>query len=277
MPRQLLAALLVLLLAPPTHAAELIVGAASVLSNAFTELGRAFNSRHPGDTVNFRFALSGILLQQQQIGSGEVDMLALNDDLSMNEAANLGLLRNHTRIPFASNRLVLVVQAKSSLPARGVTDLERWNIRRVAIENSATTPAGRYSRLALIEAGIWKAVEAKAVWGQNSHECLELVATGAADAGFALASEAARRTDEVRIVTTVSTPEPIRYAIATTVRARQPRLANQFSEFIRSQDGQAILERYGFGTIETPPSSSTGGASLNPREMHVNTAEKRKK
>jgi molybdate transport system substrate-binding protein len=265
--RRMSVALLAALLAPSLMAAELNVGAASALSNAFTELGRAFSIRPPGESVNFHFALSGILLQQQQQGSGDYDLLALNEESAMNEAEYPGLLRSSTRQPFAINHLVLIVPSHSTLPIRSLADLERRSIRRVAVENSATTPAGRVSRLALIQAGVWKSVEAKAVWAQDSHECLDLVASGSADTGFALASETMRRADEVRVVAEVTTPEPIRYFMATTQHTRQPRLAARFAEFVRSAEGQGILEHYGFTPVPpaTAASLASGGREQHPR------------
>jgi molybdate transport system substrate-binding protein len=254
MPRPFLVAVLAAALALPATAAELSVGAATVLASAFTELGRVYNTRHPGDDINLQFAPSGILLQQQQNGVG-FDLLALNDEGAMNEAESAGQIRPNTRQRFASNRLVLVVPGKSPLPIRGVLDLSRSNIKRVALENSATTPAGRFSRLALMQAGIWKTVEAKAEWGQNSQECLELVARGEVDAAFALASEALRRGDEVKTVAEIPTPEPMSYSLATTAHSRQQRLASRFAEFVHSPEGQAILERYGF-TPAVPPAST---------------------
>lgn len=266
--RRMSVALLAALLAPSLMAAELNVGAASALSNAFTELGRAFSVRHPGESISFHFALSGILLQQQQQGTAAYDMLALNDDSAMNEAENMGMLRSNTRQPFAANHLVLIVPSHSAQPARSLMDLERRSIRRVAVENSATTPAGRFSRLALIQAGVWKSVEAKAVWAQDSHECLDLVANGSADAGFALTSDALRRTDEVRVVAEVPTPEPIRYSLAATLRARQTRLATRFAEFIHSPEGQSILERYGFTPVQLPAVNSTPTSSGRDLRSH---------
>jgi molybdate transport system substrate-binding protein len=274
--RRMSAALVAALLAPSLMAAELNVGAASALSNAFTELGRAFAIRHPGESVSFHFALSGILLQQQQQGTATYDLLALNDDSAMNEADSMGLLRSSTRQPFAANHLVLIVPSHSPLPVRGLADLERRSIRRVAVENSATTPAGRFSRLALIQTGVWKSVEAKAVWAQDSHECLDLVASGSADAGFALSSETMRRADEVHVVTEVPTPEPIRYSMATTVHSRQGRLAMRFAEFVRSTEGQSILERYGFTPV--PPQTTTSASSgPTSRDLHLHNSGKKSK
>jgi len=245
MPRPFLAAVLAAAVATPVAAAELNVGAATVLASAFTELAHVYKTRHPGDEINLQFAPSGLLLQQYQTGAA-FDLLALNDESTMNDAENAGLIRNGTRQRFASNKLMLVMPYKSQLPIRGVLDLGRSAVKRVALENSATTSAGRYSRLALMQAGIWKTVEAKAVWGQNAHECLELVARGEADAGFALASEALRRADEVKAVAEVPTQEPLSYALASTARVHLHRLAGRFADFVHGPEGQSILERYGF-------------------------------
>lgn len=246
MPRTLLTAVLSATLATPLAAAELSVGAATALSGAFTELAHAYTSHHPGDDINLQFAPSALLLQQQRQPGTGFDLVALNDEAAMDEADSAGLVRAATRQRFASNKLLLVVPDHSALPVRSVLDLGRNAVKRVALENSATTAAGRFSRLALMQAGIWKTVEAKAVWVHNAQEGLELVARGEADAGFALSSDAQRRADAVREVAQLPTQEPIGYALASTTKGRLPRLAGRFAEFVASPEGQAILEKHGF-------------------------------
>jgi len=59
------AAVLSLVLSSPSHAAELVVSAAASLTNAFTDIGREFESSHAGTKVLFNFAGSGQLLQQR--------------------------------------------------------------------------------------------------------------------------------------------------------------------------------------------------------------------
>ena len=51
------------------HADDLTVSAAASLSNAFGELGKAYEAKHPGDKVVLNFAASDVLLKQIDQGA----------------------------------------------------------------------------------------------------------------------------------------------------------------------------------------------------------------
>ena len=66
-------------------AADLTVSAAASLTNAFKEIGAAFEAAHPGTKVRLNFAASGVLLQQIAKGA-PVDVFASADQETMNQA-----------------------------------------------------------------------------------------------------------------------------------------------------------------------------------------------
>ena len=70
----------------PSMAAELVVSAASSLTNAFREIGTAFEKAHPGDKVVFNFAASDVLLSQIARGA-PADVFAAADQEAMDKAA----------------------------------------------------------------------------------------------------------------------------------------------------------------------------------------------
>ena len=69
----------------PVHAADLMVAAASSLTNAFTEIGKAYEQARPGTRVLFNFGASGQLLQQISRGA-PVDVFASADIETMDRA-----------------------------------------------------------------------------------------------------------------------------------------------------------------------------------------------
>ena len=78
-------AVLVILLAAlgaGASAAEITVSAAASLSNAFKEIGAAFEKKHAGDKVQFNFAASDPLVQQISKGA-PVDVFASADQDAM--------------------------------------------------------------------------------------------------------------------------------------------------------------------------------------------------
>ena len=224
-------------------AGELTVSAAASLTDAFKEIGRAFEAQNPDTDVRFNFGASDALVQQLAAGA-PVDVLATADQESMDKAVAQKLIEPTTRKDFARNTLVTVVPADSKLVPEGLPDLERADVERIALGNPESVPVGRYARSALEEAGRWSAIEAKAIYTQNVRQALDYVARGEVDVAFVYATDAAIRKDRVRVAFTVPTEVPITYPIA--VVAGKSAEARRFLDYVSSPSGQAILARYGF-------------------------------
>jgi molybdate transport system substrate-binding protein len=241
-PRLALAA--ALLAAGPALAAELTVSAASSLGNAFKVLGRQYETQYPGSKVAFNFGASGALLQQLVKGA-PVDVFAAADQETMDLAQQQGLVKAGERRNFVQNELVVVVPANSSAPKR-LADLARPQIRRVALGNPNSVPAGRYSKHALQAAQLWPAIAAKAITTQNVRQALDYVARGEVDAGFVYATDAALMKDKVKVAFGVPLAEPVSYPIAPLAASANGAEAKRFIAYVLSPAGQAILARYGF-------------------------------
>lgn len=227
------------------RAADLVVSAASSLTQAFRALAPAFEAAHPGTRLLFNFAASDTLVAQLARGA-PVDVLATADQASMDRAAQQQLLAAGSRRDFAGNALVLVVPAEAALPITGLRDLLRQDVRRITLGHPASVPAGRYAREALEAAGLWPAIEPKAVFAQNVRQGLDYVARGEVDAGFVYATDAAAQKGKVRSVASLPTVTPIRYPIAVIAGGPNPQGAARFVAWVASPAGQAVLALHGF-------------------------------
>lgn len=247
-PRFILALQLTLGLAFSTlaGATDVIVSAAASLTNAFTEIGKEYETAHPGDRVQFNFGASGSLLQQIARGA-PVDVFAAADQETMDRAEKRNLLVKGTREDFASNRLVVVVPKDSSVTFRDLTDLSSDAIRRIALGIPDSVPAGRYAKGALEAAKLWEALQPKYVYTQNVRQSLDYVMRGETDAGFVYATDAELVKGKVRTALEVPTATPIRYPIAAVKGNGQEMHARKFVTFIQSEAAQRILLKYGFG------------------------------
>ncbi|MFZ5509791.1 MAG: molybdate ABC transporter substrate-binding protein [Pseudomonadota bacterium] len=237
---------LALLLAPaPGRAEELLVSAAASLTNAFRDLGSAFERTHPGAQVAFNFGASDVLATQIVKGA-PADVLAVADHQAMDRAAASGAIARETRRDFAANRLVVIVpRSAPAVPARA-EELAAPRYRRLTTGNPVSVPAGRYARQALVQAGQWPALEGRFIFSQNVRQALDYVARGEVDAGIVYATDAATQGDKVRVAFELATPVPVTYPIAAVARSKHPRLARQFVDFVMSAQGQDILARHGF-------------------------------
>ncbi len=226
-------------------AEDVVISAASSLTDAFKTVATAYEAKHPGTKVVLNFAASDVLLQQIANGA-PADVFASADQKAMDKAQTQGVLLNSSRKNFAANQLVLIVPTTSHLTITGLKDLEQPSIKRIAYGDPASVPVGRYTQAALQADGSWQAVSAKAVLAQNVRQSLDYVARDEVDAGFVFATDAAMAKDKVKVALRVNSPTPISYPIAVVAQSKHVADAQAFENFVLSPEGQALLAKAGF-------------------------------
>ena len=244
--RRGIAAALFLLIPLAAQAADLTVSAAASLTNAFKELGSVFEAQNPGTSVVFNFGSSDSLLAQIAKGA-PADVFASADQETMDRADAQKLLAAASRRNFVANTLVMIVPSDSTLGLKTPADLRRPEVKRIAIGNPASVPAGRYAKGSLETAKLWAAAEPKAVFAQNVRQALDYVARGEVEAGFVYATDAAIMKDKVKVVVTVPTDTAISYPIASVAGSPNSDAARKFLDFVLTPAAQTVLARYGFG------------------------------
>ena len=241
--RLAVATLLFLFLATSVQAAELVVSAAASLTNAFGEMKAPFEKAHPGTNVVFNFAASGPLLKQIEQGA-PVDVFASADQETMNKAASF--IVPSSRVNFIGNVLVLIVPAQDGLALNSPSDLKNDNVNRIAIGNPESVPVGRYTKAALTAAGLYDALTPKFVLAESVTQALDYVARGEVQAGFVYATDAASRPGKVKTSAEVTGHKPIIYPVALLQASTSKDMGQAFVNFVLGEEGQAILEKYGF-------------------------------
>lgn len=223
-----------------------MVSAAASLTNAFKDVGRAFEAQYPGTRVLFNFAASGALLQQIAQGA-PVDVFASADQETMDQAQSRQLVKPQARRNFVSNTLVVVVPADAASPPRALHDLLAAQVARIAIGTPASVPVGRYAKGVLEKARLWQRIEPKLIGASSVRQALDYVARSEVDAGFVYATDAALMPEKVKVAFTVPTETPVLYPIAPVAGSANASDAARFVDFVMSPPAQAILARYGFG------------------------------
>jgi molybdate transport system substrate-binding protein len=244
--RSSLMALVLALAGGSALAADLTVSAAASLTNAFKEIGTAFETAHPDTKVQLNFAASGVLLQQMAKGA-PVDVFASADQETMNQAEQRQLVKPGTRVNFVSNSLVVIVPQDATSAPKSLSDLGAASIKHVAIGLPASVPVGRYTKAVLEKAQLWPAIEAKMIGAQSVRQVLDYVARGEVEAGFVYSTDAAVMPDKVKVAFVVPTDTLVVYPIAPVVSAPNPAAAKAFVAYVMSPAGQAVLAKYGFG------------------------------
>ena len=241
----IIACVLAPVVATSARAADLMVAAASSLTNALIEIGKVYEKTKPETRVLFIFGASGQLVQQVSRGA-PVHVLATADPESMDRADSQRLIYPESRTNFAANKLVIVTPADSRLDLSELQGLTSPQVQRIAIVTSDSGPAGRYPRLALEKAGLWEQLTPRFIYSQNTRQSLGYVTRGEADAGFVYASDAARSPIRIRTASNAALDKPILYPVAAVKGFGQEKRARDFIAFLRSSTVQAILQKHGF-------------------------------
>jgi molybdate transport system substrate-binding protein len=244
--RRPLAAALLAVCSLAASAADLTVSAAASLTNAFKELGPAFEAQNPGTSVVFNFAASDALLAQIAKGA-PADVFASADQEAMDKAVAQNAIVAGTRHNFVTNSLVMIAPTDSALGLKAPADLQKPEVKKIAIGNPASVPVGRYTKGSLEALKLWAPLEAKAVMAQSVRQALDYVARGEVEAGFVYSTDAAIMKDKVKVVATVPTETLVSYPIAAVAGGPNPDAARKFVDFVLTPASQAVLARYGFG------------------------------
>jgi molybdate transport system substrate-binding protein len=266
--------LALMLLGGPTPAApavalapsRLTVYAAASLTDAFRELGRMLEQRHPGLTVMFNFAGSQQLALQLEQGA-PADVFASADQRWMRHAADRGLVDGPARV-FARNALAVIVPRANPARIERLEDLVRPGTKLVVA--AETVPAGEYGREALrrlagapgFPPGYDRRVLANVVsLEENVKAVVAKVQLGEADAGMVYRSDVTSAVaPHVRLL---EIPDPYNvvasYPIAVLAGARNTEAAHWFVELAASDAGQRVLTRHGL-----LPATATGSAQGRP-------------
>ncbi|OPX94031.1 MAG: Molybdate-binding periplasmic protein precursor [Syntrophorhabdus sp. PtaU1.Bin002] len=226
---------------------EITVSAAASLKNVFEEIGKTYDGQNKGGKTYFNFAASGDLKRQIEAGA-PVDVFASAALREMDDLERRGLLVAGTRRNFAGNEMVLARPALSKVQISSFKDLTRPEVKKIAIGNPATVPAGMYAEQVLKHLRIWDEVKDKLIFGESVRQVLDYVARGEVDAGMVFSTDAKVRAKEVAVVMQAprNSHNPVIYPIAVVKGARNADGARSFVDFVSSADGKKILEKYGF-------------------------------
>jgi molybdate transport system substrate-binding protein len=228
---------------------EITVSAGASLKDAFREISKQYEER-TGVKVNFNFGASGAL--QKQIESGApVDVFASAGIPQMDALAKQGLIAPETRQDFARNTLVLVVPSDSRSGIASFADLGSAKVSKLAIGNPKTVPVGQYAEQTLTRLGLWERLGPRLILAEDVRQALDYVARGEVDAGIVYASDVRATGDKTRIVATApeDSHDPILYPIAVVRASGRQEAARAFIDAVMSDDGQRILEKYGFNRV----------------------------
>ena len=198
----------------------LTISAASSLKGAFTEIGKAFDAANNSKTT-FNFDASGTL-QKQIEGGAPVDVFASAAQKQVTALVTEKLADADSVKVFASNEIVLIVPANSTLGITSFQDLAKATVKKITYGDPAVAPHGVAAEEILHKLGIFDQVKPKVIYAANVSAALDYVVKGEVDAGIVFATEALTAGDKVKVVATSdpSWHSVIAYPICTITASR---------------------------------------------------------
>jgi molybdate transport system substrate-binding protein len=234
----------------PVDAADVPnVAAAADLQFALSDIATEF-TRATGLGVRLSFGSSGNF--RRQIADGAPFELFLSADASYVDAlAHEGRTLGAGDV-YAIGRLALLTPRDSPIvPDPALQDVARalrdGRLVKFAIANPAHAPYGRAARQALVQAGLWAAIEPHLVLGENVSQAAQFAMSGAAQAGIVAYSLARAPPMSERgrfVLLSAGLHDPLLQKMVLLKNAGPT--ARAFYEFLRKPAARAILERYGF-------------------------------
>ncbi len=226
--------------------AELTVSAASSLSAAMEEI-KALYERESGTVLVTNYGSSGALQQQIEQGA-PVDIFLSAAPQHMDILQQKGLIDAGSRVELLENAVVLIVPRCSEHRDRsGFQFLLDDSVRRLAICEPQSSPAGRYAMEVLTDMELWEPLQKKVVLCKDVRQVLTYVETGNVDAGIVYVTDA-RSSEEVIVAAAV--PEDshtaVTYPAAIVEGSGRKEAAEKFMAFLKGDRAARVFEEYGF-------------------------------
>lgn len=243
---------------------EIQVFIAASLNTVMTELAEKYNEDHPEVKITFNADSSGTLLTQIEEGY-ECDIFFSAAQKQMDQLEEDGLVVEGTRANVLNNQVVVVTLKGSGTKVTGLDNLSEAQSIALA---GGSVPVGKYTRQALVNNGTLEKVDdvstitteqvSEALGGveiseqDNVSKVLSAVIEGSCEVGTTYYSDTYGYEDDIEILETVSCDLTgnVIYPVAQVVNEEaddaQLKAAEDFLEFILSDEAKAVFEAYYF-------------------------------
>jgi len=231
------------------HADPILVSAAASLTDVLKEIGSAYDAKSK-NTVKFNFGPSSGLARQIDEGA-PADIFFSADLKQMDNLDKKGRLEPGTRKNLLSNQLVMIVPADSKVGLSSPKDLLKADVKRIALAEPSTVPAGVYSKKYLADEGLWSKVGSKVVPVQDVRATLASVESGNVEAGFVYKTDAAI-SKKVKIVYEVPLDKgpKITYPVAIVKDSKHKAAARDFLNYVQTAPAKDLFKKYGFVLLD---------------------------
>ncbi len=217
---------------------QVVVSAASSLTDVFSAMEQAFEEAHPGIDVVLNVGGSSTL-REQILGGARADVYAPADLANMERVVAAGRIDGEP-VVFARNRLQIAVPPGNPGQVHDLSDLSRPELL-VGVCDPAV-PCGALARQVLAAAGVVPSIDTNE---PDVRFLLAKIEEGELDAGLVYVTDVLAAGERVHGID-VASGAVTEYPIAVLADAPDPEGAAAFVAFVVSAEGRTILRRFGF-------------------------------
>ena len=224
---------------PKSATGTITVFAAASLTDTFTQLGKQFQSAHPGDTVKFSFGPSSGLATQITSGA-PADVFASAAPANMQQVVSAGDASSPQN--FAKNTMEVAVPPNNPAKVTSVKDLAKSSVKVALCQPQV--PCGVVAAQVFKNAGI----TVKPVTLETDVDSVVTqVETGNVDAGMVYVTNVLSEGSKLKgIAIPASENASTLYPIATIKSSKHASIAKEFVDYVLSPAGQQVLTAAGF-------------------------------
>ncbi|MCW8826412.1 MAG: molybdate ABC transporter substrate-binding protein [Gammaproteobacteria bacterium] len=224
---------------------EILVAVASNFSGTIREIAERFEAS-TAHKVKLTFGSTG-KHYAQIIHGAPYDLFFAADSRRPERLEQNGNALPQSRFTYAIGRLALWSPLSGYVDSEGRV-LEQNEFRHIAIANPKLAPYGKAAQEIMQQRGVWRALNGKAVRGENIGQTFQFVKSGNAELGFIAYSQIKRPAQPItgsfwEVPQTLYTP--IRQQ-AVVLKEGEAALA--FAAFVKSPESLEIIRSFGYGT-----------------------------
>jgi molybdate transport system substrate-binding protein len=224
---------------------NLTVSAAISLREALTKIQSLYQQTKETAKLTYNFGSSGALQQQIEQGA-PVDVFVSAAAKQMDRLQEKGLLLANTRKNLLTNQMVLIAP-KDRQTIQRFEDLGSERVKRVAVGEPKSVPAGQYAQEILEFYRLSDRVKPKLIYAKDVRQVLTYVETGNVDAGLVYVTDI-RNSQKVAMIATApqNSHKPIVYPVAVLSKSKNQQAAQDFVQFLFTKPAVSVFESYGF-------------------------------
>ena len=244
MVKRVLLALALILAAGRVQADTALIAVAANFAKPAERLIQAF-AAESGHEIEVSAGSTGTLAAQIRNGA-PFTLLLSADERRPEELEAEGLAVAGSRFTYAVGKLVLWGPDPRWVVLDPTASLTNPQLTHLAIANPEVAPYGRAAQEALTALGVWDAVQAKLVRGEDVAQAYQFVASGNAELGFLALSQVLDQSGS-RWEVPQDLYVPIRQQAVLLKPGEGSAAAKAFLDYLRSEPAREIIRAAGYG------------------------------